>query len=381
MQPDTKNDEEYARKIFSESAGFNNNPKNNFDILIELFSELDANIIIDTIDSTNDNLEQSIEYLLTKTQVTDSNDGPPIQVVIPKKKSAIHLNRTTYQPPESQLQSQVQPQPRPSSIFISKPRKGFSSIAKDMKLEKLQSTYSWLDYDIVKQFFDANNGNYNAAVQQLSDVYDVRYQDYPKKKSPIEKVVPQPATKPAVTINPDSVGSVIVNHKELLGETSRNREEQGKLYDKYRQEAIQHATLRNLAFREATQAYLSGNGAAAKKLSEQGRYHDEKMKDLHAKAGKQIFLNRNRQFGNLLTIDLHGLHVKEAIEVLDQLFLGNNQLIERGDKKKIVSIITGAGKHSLHGRARLKPTVKNFLRDHKITHTETQAGVFVVQIS
>jgi isopentenyldiphosphate isomerase len=42
------------------------------------------------------------------------------------------------------------------------------------------------------------------------------------------------------------------------------------------------------------QAFLSGDGAAAKELSRKGKFHHEKMKELHAQASNQIFDQRNK---------------------------------------------------------------------------------------
>lgn len=78
---------------------------------------------------------------------------------------------------------------------------------------------------------------------------------------------------------------------------------------------------------QATQAYQVGNKALAKDLAFKGRYHAEQMKAAHAHASEAIFAQRNGVSpmamhpssggGNQpLLIDLHGLHVAEALAFL-----------------------------------------------------------------
>lgn len=45
-----------------------------------------------------------------------------------------------------------------------------------------------------------------------------------------------------------------------------------ELYNTYRLEAIEHANARNMCFQFATTSYLGGDGLAAKKWSQKGRY-------------------------------------------------------------------------------------------------------------
>ncbi|CAI7845796.1 unnamed protein product, partial [Closterium sp. NIES-53] len=64
------------------------------------------------------------------------------------------------------------------------------------------------------------------------------------------------------------------------------------LYGDMREEARDHARIRNACFEQATQAYLAGNKAAAKELSARGQWHNEQMKAAHAKASDAIFRTR-----------------------------------------------------------------------------------------
>lgn len=109
------------------------------------------------------------------------------------------------------------------------------------------------------------------------------------------------------------------------------------MYKKYREEAIEHAQLRNRCFQASTEAYIRGDGKAAKDLSRQGRWHNERMSELHAAAAENIFALRNSNIAGLPfgVMDLHGLHVKEALSI-----------VERSIKRKSdqpIYLITGTG--------------------------------------
>ena len=128
-----------------------------------------------------------------------------------------------------------------------------------------------------------------------------------------------------------------------------------QLYKRLRQEAIDHAEQRNKLFQAATAAYRRGDGAAARALSREGRWHHDRMQELHdgrVKTGESrqdvgwvghaddgrargrcagtgargrgrpeaslaLFDERNPAGGahgsNEPIIDLHGLHVNEGM--------------------------------------------------------------------
>ena len=79
---------------------------------------------------------------------------------------------------------------------------------------------------------------------------------------------------------------------------------------------------------QATQAFQVGNKALAKELGAKGRWHADQMKEAHAHASSQIFLQRNGMGPGAVggapmcgggdqpaLFDLHGLHVTEALDV------------------------------------------------------------------
>uniref|UniRef100_K3WV24 Smr domain-containing protein n=1 Tax=Globisporangium ultimum (strain ATCC 200006 / CBS 805.95 / DAOM BR144) TaxID=431595 RepID=K3WV24_GLOUD len=127
-----------------------------------------------------------------------------------------------------------------------------------------------------------------------------------------------------------------------------------------REEAYQVACARNKCFMGATQAYRSGNRALAKSLSRQGHDLNAQMKQLHFCAAQAIFESRNpdSQLYSEQLMDLHGLHVAEAVEFLTRML---PKLADEG--LETIYLVTGSGHHSKgpQGNARLLPAIEQFL--------------------
>jgi len=86
-------------------------------------------------------------------------------------------------------------------------------------------------------------------------------------------------------------------------------------------------------------------------------------------AAKRIFRRKNTGYG-LEQIDLHGLHVDEAMaQVKERL-----RRLEAGDMAS-VEIITGAGHHSEQNRAKIRPAVELLLHENtKLRYKPMSSG-------
>ncbi|KAI0035896.1 hypothetical protein K488DRAFT_68093 [Vararia minispora EC-137] len=103
------------------------------------------------------------------------------------------------------------------------------------------------------------------------------------------------------------------------------------------------------AFAASQQAYTSGKRALAKELSKKGHFHKSEMERLNLEASEWAFHNCNA--GNPPgEVDLHGLHVKEAIEYTDRAIQEARQRGE-GEIRLIVA-----------GSAKLKPAIKSLMQ-------------------
>ncbi|GER32076.1 small MutS related domain-containing family protein [Striga asiatica] len=158
------------------------------------------------------------------------------------------------------------------------------------------------------------------------------------------------------------------------------------MYSEMREEARDHARVRNVYFEQARQAYLIGNKALAKELSIKGQLHNMQMKAAHVKAHETIYRQRNSDIqtnGRERMIDLHGLHVSEAIHVLKRELALIRNAARSIDQRLLVYICVGTGHHTRGSRtpARLPVAVQRYLLEEEgLDFTEPQPGLLRVVV-
>eukprot|EP00775_Hariotina_reticulata_P012083 gene12083-12223_t len=173
------------------------------------------------------------------------------------------------------------------------------------------------------------------------------------------------------------------------------RQAVSKEYQSARADARDFARVRNTCFQQATLAYLAGNKALAKELSMKGRQAAEQMWAAHEQASQQIFYQRNAPLISPATavssslgasssssrahqvMDLHGLHVREALMMLRQRL----QQLAAQQSCSSISLIVGTGHHTKGGpAARLGPAVEQLLEELALSYKEPQPGLLRVQL-
>ncbi|KAJ9183648.1 hypothetical protein P3X46_007473 [Hevea brasiliensis] len=163
------------------------------------------------------------------------------------------------------------------------------------------------------------------------------------------------------------------------------------MYSELREEARDHARLRNAYFERAQQAYIIGNKALAKELSVKGQLHNMHMKAAHGKAQGSIYRLRNpvgsemqaEGRGHERMIDLHGLHVSEAIHVLKHEVSVLRSTALAAEQHLQVYICVGTGHITRGSRtpARLPIAVQQYLLEEEgLDYTEPQPGLLRVVI-
>ena len=155
------------------------------------------------------------------------------------------------------------------------------------------------------------------------------------------------------------------------------------LYASLRGCALDHVRLRNACFQQATQAFLAGDGALAKRLAAQGRVHNQAMFQAHDDAAGAIFNARNADGGQdsrtqAPMVDLHGLHVVEALAMLRRALPA---LRAEHGSGAAVHVLVGTGHHTVGANtpARLPAAVQALVRDElRLRCRQRTAGLLEV---
>eukprot|EP00042_Codosiga_hollandica_P057857 m.863246 g.863246 ORF g.863246 m.863246 type:complete len:992 (-) comp59698_c1_seq5:112-3087(-) len=233
------------------------------------------------------------------------------------------------------------------------------SMAEQLRLSQLHNSFPDLPPQVVAQAFLDLHCSSDITITSLKDRYptttyvrsQVTFKDPRTAPGHIAEAEPPGRVRrgPAAQILWSDTGAAV-----------------GGLYAKNRQVAIQCAQQRNSLFQQAAQAFMHGNRQLAKELSFRARQYDLKMKNLHATASTEIFQARNQGLKDNL-IDLHGLHVEEALPQLADRIVKSRAAGERQ-----LLVIVGTGHHSKHGhlaanqQERLRPAVIQYLTSNRL---------------
>ncbi|XP_045690096.1 NEDD4-binding protein 2 isoform X1 [Phyllostomus hastatus] len=151
-------------------------------------------------------------------------------------------------------------------------------------------------------------------------------------------------------------------------------------YDDYRAEAFLHQQKRMECYGKAKEAYRMGKKNVATFYAQQGSLHEQKMKEANHLAAMEIFEKVNASLLPQNVLDLHGLHVDEAIEHLMAVLQQKTEEFKQSGGKPYLSVITGRGNHSQGGVARIKPAVVKYLTSHSFRFSEIKPGCLKVML-
>ncbi|XP_021065975.1 NEDD4-binding protein 2 [Mus pahari] len=151
-------------------------------------------------------------------------------------------------------------------------------------------------------------------------------------------------------------------------------------YDDYRAEAFLHQQKRMECYSKAKEAYRMGKKNVATFYAQQGGLHEQKMREANHLAAVEIFEKVNASLLPQNVLDLHGLHVDEAIEHLTAVLQQKTEEFKQSGGKPYLSVITGRGNHSQGGVARIKPAVIKYLTSHSFRFSEIKPGCLKVML-
>ncbi|XP_015717872.1 NEDD4-binding protein 2 isoform X2 [Coturnix japonica] len=152
-------------------------------------------------------------------------------------------------------------------------------------------------------------------------------------------------------------------------------------YDDFRAEAFHHQQKRKECLKKAGEAYHMGMKPVAAFYAHQGRLHEQKMKEANHAAAARIFESVNTSLLPLNVLDLHGLHVDEAVNQLSRVLQEKSNEYQQSGGKPYLCVITGRGSHSQGGVARIKPAAIRYLNSHNFRFAEIKPGCLKVMLN
>lgn len=151
-------------------------------------------------------------------------------------------------------------------------------------------------------------------------------------------------------------------------------------YQDFRAEANLQRKRQLESFAKAAEAYKQGHKEVASFYAQQGHLHGQRMREANHRAAAQIFQRVNSSLLPRNILDLHGLHVQEALEHLRDVLETKTKECERGLCRPQLSVITGRGNHSQGGVARIRPAVLDYLTNKQYRFTEPKPGIVLVSL-
>ncbi|XP_016145047.1 NEDD4-binding protein 2-like isoform X2 [Sinocyclocheilus grahami] len=233
--------------------------------------------------------------------------------------------------------------------------------AAKLKENQLFSMFPTIDRHFLRDIFRDHNYSLEQSEQFLHALLD---------DGPVKNVVaPEPA--------PQRNGAHRTPSKERRwkprdgeAEAAQFQDSEDPEYKDFRTEATLQRHQQIECFNKAAEAHRQGRKDVASFYAQQGHTHGEKMREANHRAAMQIFQQVNASLLPQNILDLHGLHVDEALHHLSQVLTDKNLELSQGLCQPQLSVITGRGNRSQGGVARIRPAVLDYLKNHHFRYTD-----------
>lgn len=123
-----------------------------------------------------------------------------------------------------------------------------------------------------------------------------------------------------------------------------------------------HHTAYKTAVLTSKRAKSAGNHTSARAHARTAHHHASAFLAARQRSSAAAFHAHNAAILNIFKLDLHGMHVKEAVTVLEKYVEGLGRLQHPGGV--LLKVVTGFGRHSaIPGRAKVLPAVVEYLAE------------------
>ncbi|XP_065554670.1 NEDD4-binding protein 2 [Lathamus discolor] len=249
--------------------------------------------------------------------------------------------------------------------------------AAKLKEKQLFEMFPTISQDFLMDIFKDNNYSLEQTEQFLNCVLEA---------DPVKTVIAQESVQQSEMASSCSAAK----NREKKAKKSKEEDEplseilqkiEYPQYDDLRAEAFCHQQKRQECLKKAGEAHCMGMKSVAAFYAHQGRLHEQKMKEANHAAAVQIFEKVNTSLLPMNVLDLHGLHVEEAVNQLSRVLQEKSEEYQQTGGKPYLCVITGRGSHSQGGVARIRPAAMRYLASHNFRFTEIKPGCLKVMLN
>ncbi|XP_030836727.1 uncharacterized protein LOC100891052 [Strongylocentrotus purpuratus] len=245
-----------------------------------------------------------------------------------------------------------------------------NTIATKLKRDQLFEAFPDVDRNALDEIFKANNYEFQSTVWEVNAVFR-------EPAGPVKEVF-----SPEALVEMEKRRDSSPARRKAKGQSDSTdgqfQSTEQPDYEDYRAEATLHFKQRDECFKKAAKAYHAGQKELAVHYSNQGRLHSMRLKEANRRAAELILVQRRHVTGEN-KLDLHNLHVEEALQALQEVLI-ERQMHPSPGQHRYLEVVTGRGKHSKMGVAKLKPAVCKFLEQKGYSFTAPNAGCLKVDV-
>ncbi|KAM4050427.1 NEDD4-binding protein 2 isoform 1-T2 [Anomaloglossus baeobatrachus] len=239
-----------------------------------------------------------------------------------------------------------------------------------MKEKQLLELFPNIEQQLLLDIFKENNYSLEKTEEFMSSVLE---------SDPVQNVIAQGFKPPVATSTEKSKEKIWKPDNEILRERYF-QDLKFPNYDDFRAEAFLYHQKQQESYRKAAEAHNRGMKQVAAYYAQQGYLYGQKMKEENLRAALQIFERSNEYLLPENILDLHGLHVDEAMKHLRKVLQDKADEFRQSGGKAHLLVITGRGNHSQGGVPRIKPAVIDFLTNHDYRFQEKTPGVLRITL-
>ncbi|KAM8940292.1 NEDD4-binding protein 2 [Pelodytes ibericus] len=249
----------------------------------------------------------------------------------------------------------------------SSPRK---DCAGKLKEKQLLEMFPYIEKNLLIDIFKENNYSLEKTEQFMSSVLEA---------DPVQNVVAQNIKQSVTSTSEKTREKKSKLDKEILSERYY-QDLDSPDYQDFRAEAVLYRKKQQESYKKAAEAHSRGMKQVAAYYAQQGHLYGEKVKEENQRAAVQIFQRANEFLLPENILDLHGLHVDEAMKHFRKVLQDKMEENKQNGGKSHLSVITGRGNHSQGGIPRIKLAVVDYLTNHNFRFTEIRPGVLRVTL-